>query len=106
MRKSESEASAANLSAATLSDKEIDIIQRLGNFPSVVEQAAGDYNPSCIATYCYELAKAFNQFYHDYSILHEENSANRALRIELSKAVAQNLRNGMSLLGIEMPERM
>ncbi len=106
MRKSESEASAADLSAAVLSDKEIDIIQRLGNFPSVVEQAAGDYNPSCIATYCYELAKAFNQFYHDYSILHEENAANRALRIELSKAVAQNLRNGMSLLGIEMPERM
>jgi len=106
MRKSEEESSAADLSAAVLSDKETDIIQRLGNFPSVVEQAAGDYNPSCIATYCYELAKAFNQFYHDYSILHEENAANRALRIELSKAVAQNLRNGMSLLGIEMPERM
>ena len=105
MRKSEG-LSAADLSQATLSTKETELIQHLGDLPAVIEQAAGDYNPSCIATYCYELAKEFNQFYHDYSILHEENAANRALRIELSKAVAQNLKNGMSLLGIEMPERM
>ena len=106
MRKAEGTDTAADIHQATLSDKEIDIIQRLGNFPSVVQQAAGDYNPSCIATYCYELAKVFNQFYHDYSILHEQNAANKALRIVLSQAVAQNLKNGMSLLGIEMPERM
>ena len=107
MRKAESlGAESGDISRATLSEKETDIIQRLGNLPSVVSQAAGDYNPSCIATYCYELAKAFNQFYHDYSVLHEENADNRTLRLTLSKAVAQNLRNGMSLLGIEMPERM
>ncbi len=105
MRKAEA-VDTSLLAQATLSTKETDLIQHLGNLPAAIEQAADDYNPSCIATYCYELAKEFNQFYHDYSILHEENAANRALRIELSKAVAQNLKNGMSLLGIEMPERM
>ena len=89
-----------------VNEKEMQLIQKLSEYGAAVTQAGKDYSPSGVANYCYELTKEFNQFYHDYSILHEENAANRALRIELSKAVAQNLKNGMSLLGIEMPERM
>ncbi len=89
-----------------LSDKEISLIQHLNDFAGVVAQAGCDYNPACIANYCYELVKEYNQFYHDFSVLREENVDKRAVRLALSAAVGQNVRNGMKLLGIEVPERM
>ena len=89
-----------------LSDKEISLIQKLQGFETAVRQAGQDYNPSCIANYCYELVKEYNQFYHDYSILREEDEKKRLFRIILSAAVGQVVKNGMGLLGIEVPERM
>ena len=69
-------------------------------------QAGKEYNPSLIANYCYELTKEFNQFYHDYSILNADTDSQRQFRLYLAKSVADVIRNGMYLLGIEMPERM
>lgn len=89
-----------------LSNKEISLIQHLQGFALAVRQAGQDYNPSCIANYCYELVKEYNQFYHDFSILREEDNDKKLLRIVLSAAVSQVIKNGMGLLGIEMPERM
>ena len=89
-----------------LNDKEISLIQKLQGFETAVRQAGQDYNPSCIANYCYELVKEYNQFYHDYSILREEDEKKRLFRIILSAAVGQVVKNGMGLLGIEVPERM
>ena len=89
-----------------LSDKEISLIQHLNDFAAVVAQAGCDYNPACIANYCYDLVKEYNQFYHDFSVLREEDADKRAVRLALSAAVGQNVRNGMRLLGIEVPERM
>jgi len=89
-----------------LSDKEISLIQHLQGFQAAVKQAGTDYNPSCIANYCYELVKEYNQFYHDFSVLREEDEKKRQFRIALSAAVSQVIRNGMGLLGIEVPERM
>jgi len=89
-----------------LANKEIDLIQRLQGFEAAVKQAGSDYNPSCIANYCYDLVKEYNQFYHDFSILREEDENKRLLRIALSAAVGQVIKNGMGLLGIEVPERM
>ena len=89
-----------------LADKEISLIQRLQGFETAVRQAGQDYNPSCIANYCYDLVKEYNQFYHDFSVLHEEDEKKRHLRIVLSAAVGQVVKNGMGLLGIEVPERM
>ena len=89
-----------------LSDKEISLIQHLQGFQAAVKQAGADYNPSCIANYCYELVKEYNQFYHDFSVLREENEKKRLFRIALSAAVSQVVKNGMGLLGIEVPERM
>ena len=95
------------LSADTeLSEKEISLIQHLQDFAAAVRQAGQDYNPSCIANYCYELVKEYNQFYHDFSILREEDNNKKLLRLVLSAAVSQIVKNGMGLLGIEMPERM
>ncbi len=95
------------LSADTvLSTKEISLIQHLQDFATAVRQAGQDYNPSCIANYCYELVKEYNQFYHDFSILREEDNDKKLLRLVLSAAVSQVIKNGMGLLGIEMPERM
>ncbi|MDD7303705.1 MAG: arginine--tRNA ligase [Bacteroidaceae bacterium] len=91
---------------AALSDKEISLIQHLNDFPAAVRQAGTDYNPSCIANYCYELVKEYNQFYHDFSVLREENEAKRTVRLALSKAVSQVVKNALGLLGIEVPERM
>ena len=91
---------------AELSDKEISLIQHLNDFPGVVRQAGSDYNPSCIANYCYELVKEYNQFYHDFSVLKEEDKAKQAVRLALSAAVSQVVKNGLGLLGIEVPERM
>ena len=91
---------------AELSKREISLVQHLQGFQAAVRQAGQDYNPSCIANYCYELVKEYNQFYHDFSVLREENVDNRIFRLALSAAVSQVVRNGMGLLGIEVPERM
>ena len=89
-----------------LNDKEIALIQHLQGFAAAVSQAGADYNPSCIANYCYELVKEYNQFYHDFSVLREEDEKKRFVRLSLSAAVSQVIKNGMGLLGIEVPERM
>ena len=89
-----------------LNDKEIALIQHLQGFAAAVSQAGADYNPSCIANYCYELVKEYNQFYHDFSVLREEDEKKRFIRLSLSAAVSQVVKNGMGLLGIEVPERM
>ena len=86
--------------------KEISLIQKLNEFPAVVEQAGKDYSPSGIANYCYELTKEFNQFYHDYSILNAESEEAKQVRLMIARNVAKTLKNGMALLGIEVPERM
>ena len=91
---------------AQLSVKETELIQKLTQFPAAVRQAGTDYSPSGICNYCYELTKAFNQFYHDFSILGETNPELRQFRLSLAKAVAKVISLGMGLLGIEMPERM
>ena len=89
-----------------LNEKEVQLIQKLNSFEAVVEQAGKDYSPSGIANYCYELTKDFNQFYHDYSILNAESGEAKTLRLALAKNVAKTIKNGMQLLGIEVPERM
>ena len=89
-----------------ISQKEISLIQKLQGFQAAVKQAGTDYNPSCIANYCYELVKEYNQFYHDFSVLKEEDTKKRQFRLALSAAVSQVVKNGMGLLGIEVPERM
>ena len=89
-----------------LSEKEVELIQKMNDFGEVVEQAGKDYSPSGIANYCYELTKVFNQFYHDFSILNEPDEQKKAVRLMLAKNVAKILSEGMGLLGIEMPERM
>ena len=89
-----------------LSTKEEEIIQHVAEFAQVVKTAGVDYSPSTIANYCYELVKEYNQFYHEFSILREEDEAKKVFRLVLSKNVAKVIRLGMSLLGIEMPERM
>ena len=91
---------------AELSDKEIALIQHLNDFAQTVRQAGSDYNPSCIANYCYDLVKEYNQFYHDFSVLKEEDKAKQVVRLALSEAVSKVVRNGLGLLGIEVPERM
>ena len=91
---------------AELSQKEIDLIQKMSDYASAVEQAGKDYSPSGIANYCYELTKEFNQFYHDFSILKEEDDQKRAVRLRIAANVAKVISNGMALLGIEVPERM
>ena len=89
-----------------LSTKEEGLIQMLADFAGVVKQAGEDYSPSVIANYCYDLVKEYNQFYHDYSILREENADVKVFRLALSREVGKVVRLGMSLLGIEVPERM
>ena len=89
-----------------LNDKEIELIQKLNEFGAAVEQAGKDYSPSGIANYCYELTKAFNQFYHDYSILGADTNDEKVVRLVLAQNVGKTLKNGMALLGIEVPERM
>ena len=106
LRKAEGGASLPETTGDFLSQKEIDLIQKLNEYGAVVEQAGKDYSPSGIANYCYELTKEFNQFYHDYSILKEEDADKKAFRLVLAKNVAKVIKNGMALLGIEVPERM
>ena len=90
----------------SLAPKEVDLIQKLSEFPAAVEQAGTDYSPSGIANYCYELTKQFNQFYHDHSILGADTEEQKAVRLLIAKNVAKTIKNGMALLGIEVPERM
>ncbi|MBR4303458.1 MAG: arginine--tRNA ligase [Bacteroidaceae bacterium] len=89
-----------------ISEKEIAIIQLLAEFKDVIAQAATDYNPSVIANYCYELAKEFNQFYHDFSVLREPEQGLKLFRLMLTENVGKILKLGTGLLGIEVPERM
>jgi len=91
---------------APLNEKEKALIQKLNDFSVAVAQAGVDYSPSGIANYCYELTKEFNQFYHDYSILNADTEAEKITRLILAKNVAKVIKNGMALLGIEVPERM
>ncbi len=91
---------------APLNEKEIALIQKLNDFGAAVAQAGVDYSPSGIANYCYELTKEFNQFYHDYSILGAKTEAEKVTRLVIAKNVAKIIKNGMALLGIEVPERM
>ena len=96
----------ADYSAVEPNAKEVALIQRLGDFPSVVQEAGRNYSPALIANYTYELVKEYNQFYHDCSILREEDAAVRSLRLALSDATARTVKTGMALLGINVPERM
>jgi arginyl-tRNA synthetase len=89
-----------------LSEKEESLVQLLSEFATNVKIAGKDYSPSTIANYCYDLVKEFNQFYHDYSILHEEDEKKMVFRLVLSANVAKVIRLGMGLLGIDVPERM
>ncbi len=89
-----------------ISTKEEEIIQHVADFAAVVRQAGTEYQPAAVANYCYELVKEYNQFYHDFSILREEDKGKQLFRLVLSQNVAKVVRLGMGLLGIEMPERM
>ncbi len=89
-----------------VSEKESNLIQNLASFPDVVRQAGSDYSPALVANYAYELVKEYNQFYHDFSILKEEDSRKKAFRLLLSQSVAKVIKTAMGLLGIEVPERM
>ncbi len=91
---------------AVLNEKEIELVQKMNSFAATVEQAGKDYSPSGIANYCYELTKEFNQWYHDYSVLNAEDEQTKLTRLILAKNVAKIIKNGMALLGIEVPERM
>mgnify|MGYP002521019175 FL=1 len=106
LRKSEAADAQTDITAYEPNEKEIEIIQRIADFPTVVSEAGRTYSPALIANYVFELAKSYNQFYHDYSILKEENGVTRAFRLKLSSTVADILRRGFSLLGVEVPERM
>lgn len=107
LRKAEANHAAQDFgSVKTLNDKELALIQRLADFPAAVRQAGNDFSPAVIANYAYSLACDFNSFYHDYSILNEADANVRALRLALSATVAKVIRSAMSLLGIEVPNRM
>ena len=89
-----------------VSEVEANLIQTLANFPVVIRQAGTEYSPALIANYVYDLVKSYNSFYHDFSILKEENESVRAFRLVLSQTIAKVIKLGMSLLGIDVPERM
>ena len=89
-----------------LTAKEEGLIQMLSDFTVTVAQAGTDYNPSILANYAYDLVKEYNQFYHDFSILREENEALKIFRLALSQNVGKIVKEAMGLLGIEVPERM
>ena len=106
LRKAGNQNSQFSILNSQLSEKEVELIQKLSEYGAAVEQAGKDYSPSGIANYCYELTKVFNQFYHDYSILNEPDAEKKAVRLVLAKNVAKIIKNSMALLGIEVPERM
>jgi arginyl-tRNA synthetase len=95
-----------NVKLNSLSLKEKDLLKRITLFPAAVKEAGDNYSPAIIANYCYDLVKEFNQFYHEHSILSEPNKDQLNFRLILSATVAQIIKKGMNLLGIEMPERM
>ena len=105
-RRAGEELESCSFADAVPNEKEQALIQKIADFPDVVAAAGRTYSPSLIAKYCYELAKEYNQFYHDYQILREPDAATRCLRLNLSDVTARTLRSGVELLGIEMPERM
>ena len=105
-RAAEAGAGGADYSKVEPNDKEIALIQRLSDFPAVVAEAGRSYSPAIIANYCYDLVKEYNQFYHDCSILRENDAAVQSLRLAISDATARTVRLGMGLLGINVPERM
>ena len=106
LRKSDTDHRDTDISHVVPNDKETALIQRLADFTGAVADAGRDYSPAQIANYTYELAKQYNQFYHDYSILKEDDTRIRAFRLLLSETVGNTLRRGLSLLGIEVPDRM
>ena len=106
LRKAQASPNPLQREGAKLNDKEIELVQKMNDYAAAVEQAGKDYSPSGIANYCYELTKEFNQWYHDYSILGAEDEATRDLRLVIARNVAKIIKNGMALLGIEVPERM
>ena len=106
LRKAGSHNSQFPILNSQLSEKEVELIQKMSEYGAAVEQAGKDYSPSGIANYCYELTKVFNQFYHDYSILNEPDEQKKQTRLVIARNVAKILKNGMALLGIEVPERM
>ncbi len=106
LRKSNPDDAAVDVTSYAPNDKEIDLIQRIADFPSVVSEAGRTYSPALIANYVFDLAKTYNQFYHDYSILKEEDATTRAFRLLLSRIVSEVICRGFSLLGVEVPERM
>jgi len=106
LRKAEGAVTGYGLQVTGLDPKELALIQRLTDYPAVVRNAGDNFSPALICNYAYELACDFNSFYHDLSILNEPDAAKRALRLLLAKNVAKVLNSAMSLLGIEMPERM
>ena len=95
-----------NQKAENIEDKEKDIIKHLYTFPQIVKEAAANYSPAAIANYSYELAKSYNQFYHEINILKEENEEKKNFRLVLSKFTGEVIKNAMNLLGIEVPDRM
>ena len=106
LRKAGNQDTALNSQLSALNSKEVELIQKMSEYGAAVEQAGKDYSPSGIANYCYELTKVFNQFYHDYSILNEPDEQKKTVRLVIAKNVAKIIKNGMGLLGIEVPERM
>ncbi|MDY6205390.1 MAG: arginine--tRNA ligase [Prevotella sp.] len=110
LRKAESNGNTVDLTTMAknieLNEKEIGLIQKMSEYGAAVEQAGKDYSPSGIANYCYELTKEFNQFYHECSILKEENENRKQMRLMLAQNIAKVIKSGMQLLGIEVPERM
>ena len=106
LRKSNPDDAAVDVTSYAPNDKEIDLIQRIADFPSVVSEAGRTYSPALSANYVFDLAKTYNQFYHDYSILKEEDATTRAFRLLLSRIVSEVICRGFSLLGVEVPERM
>ena len=105
-RRAKAELASCSYAEAVPNEKEQALIQKIADFPETVAAAGRTYSPALVAKYCYELAKEYNQFYHDYQILREPDAATRCLRLNLSKITARTLREGVALLGIEMPERM
>ena len=106
LRKAEELGLKAEATKVSLAQKEIDLIQKISEYSAAVAQAGKDYSPSGISNYCYELTKQFNQFYHDFSILNAETEEQKKFRLLIAQNVAKTIRNGMTLLGIEVPERM
>ena len=107
LRKAEAEGLTAEaVNGTPLETKETDLIQKISQYADAVAQAGKDFSPSGIATYCYELTKQFNQFYHDYSILNAETEELKKQRLLIARNVAKTIKNAMTLLGIEVPERM